>query len=85
MADGLAERLGLGFAPAWHAQRDRIGEFAAWLSLVSGTLGKIGQDIALMAQNEVGEVRLAPALGRPAAVAAKGQKGVFGKLSEWFS
>lgn len=59
VADAMAERLGLGYAPAWHSQRDRVGEFASWLSLLSGTLGKIGQDIALMAQNEVGEVRLA--------------------------
>lgn len=66
LADALAERLGLGFAPAWHSQRDRIGEFAAWLSLVSGTLGKMGQDIALMAQNELGEVRLASGGGSSA-------------------
>ncbi|MGO4571606.1 3-carboxy-cis,cis-muconate cycloisomerase [Microvirga sp. 2TAF3] len=66
VADAMAERLGLGFAPSWHSQRDRIGEFAAWLSLLSGTLGKIGQDIALMAQNEVGEVRLATGGGSSA-------------------
>jgi 3-carboxy-cis,cis-muconate cycloisomerase len=59
VADAMAERLGLGYAPSWHSQRDRIGEFAAFLSLLSGTLGKIGQDVALMAQNEVAEVRLA--------------------------
>ena len=39
---------------------------AAFLSLLSGTLGKIGQDIALMAQNEVGEVRLATGGGSSA-------------------
>lgn len=66
LADALAERLGLAFAPAWHSQRDRIGAFAGWLSLVSGTLGKIGQDIALMAQNEVGQVRLASGGGSSA-------------------
>ncbi|MBF9233637.1 3-carboxy-cis,cis-muconate cycloisomerase [Microvirga alba] len=66
VADALAERLDLGFAPSWHSQRDRIGEFASWLSLLTGTLGKIGQDIALMAQNEVGEVRLATVGGSSA-------------------
>jgi 3-carboxy-cis,cis-muconate cycloisomerase len=66
IADGMAERLGLGFVPPWHSQRDRIGEFGAWLSLASGTLGKIGQDVALMAQNEVGEVRLATGGGSSA-------------------
>ncbi|MCB5177085.1 3-carboxy-cis,cis-muconate cycloisomerase [Microvirga lenta] len=59
IADAMARQLGLGSVPAWHSQRDRIGEFASWLSLLSGTLGKIGQDVALMAQNEVREVRLA--------------------------
>ncbi|MBZ6077901.1 3-carboxy-cis,cis-muconate cycloisomerase [Microvirga puerhi] len=70
VADSMAERLGLGFAPAWHAQRDRIGEFGAWLSLLSGTLGKFGQDLALMAQNEVGEVAL-PGGGGSSAMAHK--------------
>jgi 3-carboxy-cis,cis-muconate cycloisomerase len=66
VADAMAERLGLGFTPPWHSQRDRIGEFGSWLSLVSGTLGKIGQDVALMAQNEVGEARLATGGGSSA-------------------
>jgi 3-carboxy-cis,cis-muconate cycloisomerase len=59
VAAGLARRLGLADGPCWHVERDAIGEFGAWLSLVAGTLGKIGQDIALMAQNEIGEARLA--------------------------
>ena len=66
IADAMAARLGLGSAPSWHSQRDRIGEFASWLSLLSGTLGKIGQDVALMAQNEVREVRLATGGGSSA-------------------
>ncbi|MEE1656549.1 3-carboxy-cis,cis-muconate cycloisomerase [Microvirga sp. CF3062] len=66
VSNSMAEILGLGSAPSWHSQRDRIGEFAAFLSLLSGTLGKIGQDVALMAQNEVGEVRLATGGGSSA-------------------
>lgn len=66
VADAMAEILGLAYAPSWHSQRDRIGEFAAFLSLLSGTLGKIGQDAALMAQNEIGEVRLASGGGSSA-------------------
>ncbi|TKB18158.1 MAG: 3-carboxy-cis,cis-muconate cycloisomerase [Mesorhizobium sp.] len=46
----LASRLGLGDAPQWHSQRDAFAELAGWLSLVTGSLGKFGQDIALMAQ-----------------------------------
>nr|WP_081928703.1 3-carboxy-cis,cis-muconate cycloisomerase [Microvirga sp. BSC39] len=66
VADAMAEILGLSSALSWHSQRDRIGEFAAFLSLLSGTLGKIGQDVALMAQNEVAEVRLATGGGSSA-------------------
>lgn len=58
IAAGMAKTLGLSDAPCWHSQRDRIAEFASWLSLTSGMLGKIGQDIALMAQTELAEVRL---------------------------
>lgn len=46
----LAARLGLGGAPQWHSQRDALAEFASWLSLVTGSLGKFGQDVALLAQ-----------------------------------
>ncbi|WP_417582161.1 3-carboxy-cis,cis-muconate cycloisomerase [Pelagibacterium sp.] len=60
VAIGLAGRLGLGVTEkSWHNQRDSIVEFAGWLSLVSGSLGKIGQDIALMAQNAMGDIALA--------------------------
>jgi 3-carboxy-cis,cis-muconate cycloisomerase len=41
---------------SWHTQRDALAELASWLSLVAGTLGKMGQDVALMAQNPVGEI-----------------------------
>jgi 3-carboxy-cis,cis-muconate cycloisomerase len=66
VAGAMAEILGLSSALSWHSQRDRIGEFAAFLSILSGTLGKIGQDVALMAQNEVAEVRLATGGGSSA-------------------
>jgi 3-carboxy-cis,cis-muconate cycloisomerase len=42
----------------WHTDRSALAEFAGWLSLVTGALGKIGQDIALMAQNEISEIGL---------------------------
>ncbi|WP_191057602.1 3-carboxy-cis,cis-muconate cycloisomerase [Geminicoccus harenae] len=54
----LARELGLGVAIApWHAARDTVAELAGWLSLVTGSLAKIGLDVLLLAQNEVGEVR----------------------------
>ena len=66
VARRLAYTLGLPPAPAWHSQRDNLAEFAAWLALVSGSLGKIGADVALMAQNAIGEVALAGAGGSSA-------------------
>ena len=41
----------------WHNQRDGMAELANWLSLVSGSLAKMGQDIILLAQSEVAEVQ----------------------------
>ncbi|TPN78491.1 3-carboxy-cis,cis-muconate cycloisomerase [Mesorhizobium sp. CU2] len=46
----LAAKLDLADAPQWQSQRDALAEFASWLSLVTGSLGKFGQDVALMAQ-----------------------------------
>ena len=34
----------------WHATRGAIADYASWLSLVTGGLGKMGADLALMAQ-----------------------------------
>ncbi len=56
--EALAGELDLGCPPMpWHGQRDGVGELAGWLALVTGTLGKMGQDLVLLAQTEVGEVR----------------------------
>jgi 3-carboxy-cis,cis-muconate cycloisomerase len=53
----LAKELDLGLSLlAWHTQRDSIAEFGGWLSLATGSLGKMAGDIILMAQSEVGEV-----------------------------
>lgn len=48
--DALAAELGLRPAPQWHSQRDRVAAFSDALSLVTGALGKMGQDMALLAQ-----------------------------------
>jgi 3-carboxy-cis,cis-muconate cycloisomerase len=54
----LAGRLDLGVPErAWHSQRDGFAELAGWLSLVTGSLGKLGLDVALMAM--AGDVVLA--------------------------
>ena len=57
VTQALADELMLGVpVMPWHAQRDNLVEFAGWLSLVTGSLGKMAQDIILLAQTEVGEV-----------------------------
>lgn len=58
VSQALAHALNLN-APLlpWHTQRDSLAEFASWLSLVSGSLAKMAQDIILLAQSEVGELR----------------------------
>jgi 3-carboxy-cis,cis-muconate cycloisomerase len=53
----FAEELGLQepLVP-WHTNRVRIAELGSGLAITAGVLAKIGLDIALMAQTEVGEV-----------------------------
>jgi 3-carboxy-cis,cis-muconate cycloisomerase len=46
----LAQELGLTDEPQWQSRRGRIAEIAGLLSLISGSLGKFGQDVALLAQ-----------------------------------
>jgi 3-carboxy-cis,cis-muconate cycloisomerase len=56
----LAAALGLGVPQrSWHSARDALAEFASWLSLVTGSLGKIGIDAAMLVQNEMGEAAIA--------------------------
>lgn len=56
--EALARELDLEAPPApWQTARDGIAEFAGWLALVTGSLGKLGQDVMLMAQSEIGELR----------------------------
>jgi 3-carboxy-cis,cis-muconate cycloisomerase len=54
--EALAGELKLHPSLPWHTQRDSISEFTHWLAMLSATLGKLGKDILLMAQTEVGEV-----------------------------
>ena len=59
IATHMADALGLASGPVWHTDRTAVAEYAGRLSLVTGTLGKFGQDIALMAQQGIDEVSLA--------------------------
>jgi 3-carboxy-cis,cis-muconate cycloisomerase len=58
VARALAKNLNLSNPDrAWHATRENLADYANWLSMVTGSLGKISQDLALMAQQGVDEVR----------------------------
>ena len=47
----------------WHSLRARVAELCAALDVAAGAAGKIALDVALLAQSEVGEVRIADAGG----------------------
>lgn len=55
----LAEGLGLGDpGHSWHAERQGMAALCGWAAEVTGALGKMGEDLILMAQSGIGEVRL---------------------------
>lgn len=66
IAASLARRLGLADAKPWHATRDAVVGLGNRLALLTGTLGKIGADVALLAQTEVQAVTLADGGGSSA-------------------
>ncbi|MGU3576630.1 3-carboxy-cis,cis-muconate cycloisomerase [Brucellaceae bacterium C25G] len=50
LRSSLANKLGLDNGSQWHTQRAILTEIGNQLSLITGTLGKFGQDIALLAE-----------------------------------
>jgi 3-carboxy-cis,cis-muconate cycloisomerase len=57
LTEELAKEFGLGVTQkAWHSMRSNFAEYAGWLSLITGSLGKMGLDLTLMAQQGIGEV-----------------------------
>lgn len=56
VAEALAADLKLALpATPWHGTRDRVVEFGTALALLTGTLGKMARDIALLMQTDVAE------------------------------
>jgi len=54
----FCERLGLGDpGVSWTTTRDRPAEFTVVLSMIAGTLGRIGNEVAQLQRSEIGEVR----------------------------
>src|SRR5436190_24336436 len=63
--EALAQELSLSCPPApWHVQRDSVIEAGQWLALVAGSLGKVGLDVALLAQSEIAELAESGESGR---------------------
>ncbi len=53
----LAKALNLNDAPAsWHSTRDSIAELAGWMTLLTGSLGKMAEDMILLAQSGIEEI-----------------------------
>ncbi len=65
VGQALAAELGLGYPDApWHAHRDRLASLLSALGVLTGSLGKMARDIALLAQSEVGEAAEPSVVGR---------------------
>lgn len=55
----LADALGLKDpGGSWHATRDTVSGFGAWLTSTCTALGKMGEDLLLLTQSGIGEVAL---------------------------
>ena len=59
VAGPMATALGLTAAQGpWHTDRSGVVDYANLLALITGSLGKMGQDVALMAQQGIAEISL---------------------------
>jgi 3-carboxy-cis,cis-muconate cycloisomerase len=56
VARGVARRLDLGLAESWQSAREPIVALGSLLSMITGSLGKLGADLMLMAQTEIAAV-----------------------------
>ena len=54
----MGDALGLRAGSCWHSDRQIIGDAGAVFSSLTGAMGKIGQDAALMAQQGLDEIRI---------------------------
>ena len=61
VAAHMATGLGLAQIPVQHTARAGLVSYANWLALVTGSLGKMGQDLALMAQQGIDEAAFSAA------------------------
>ena len=64
VADTLARELGLARRVTWHSARDSFARYGAEAAILVGVSAKIGRDVALLMQPEVGELAEPAAGGR---------------------
>jgi 3-carboxy-cis,cis-muconate cycloisomerase len=65
VAAHMASELGLGCpVSSWHTQRDEWVRLGLEVAVLTGSLGKIATDLALMAQGEIGELAEPSGAGR---------------------
>ncbi len=65
ISSALARELELGESlVSWHSARDRFARLGAELAILAGAAGKIGRDVALLMQREVGEAAEGAKAGR---------------------
>ena len=64
VADALARELGLAHRVTWHSARDSFARYGAEAAILVGLSAKIGGDVALLMQHEVGELAEPSAGGR---------------------
>lgn len=59
------EILGLGQPTiTWHVERDGFAEFASIIAMISGTIGKIANEIINLQRSEIGEIEEGFAMGK---------------------
>jgi 3-carboxy-cis,cis-muconate cycloisomerase len=81
VARALAEGLALP-APAtsWHGARDRLARIGAELAMVCGAAARIGRDVSLLMQPEVGEAFEPSAAGRGGSLAMPHKRNPVGSM-----
>lgn len=53
----VAQELGLAPSAPWHGDRVPVVRLGTALGVLAGALGKVGRDVALLSQDEIGELR----------------------------
>lgn len=64
VADAVARELGLARRVTWHSARDAFARYGAELAILVGLSAKLGRDVALLMQVEIGELAEPAARGR---------------------